>query len=583
MSNRLKKIFAIICLSVFFSTSVVPIALFSTPPQIAHAQGVESKSDWDFHTIFDYLRKSVLNHLATLFAKQILHQLTAEVVNWINSGFKGSPLFLSNPEGFFLDVADQTTGAFLDKSKGPLNGLCNGSNIDLTIVLGIGQGGDNKKRYTCTLGSIFNNVKNTTVNGKSLKSYLNGDFSQGGWNGFIQLTQYPQNNASGAYLQSHSNLLALIDDKKESYNKQLAQGHGFLSSETCTDVTTDDDGVVNVQKTSNYGGMYQTATTSTSYDPGSEPSGLKQGHNCTVTTPGSVIASKLTKNLDVPETELELANDVNSVISALMTQMVRQIMSAGLSSASGNPSSGQSSITNQIINDVTSKQKQADLQAGLTIDTTGVLSYKAAYDQAVSILQDSQTRYATARACFVNKASIVSSTNTTLTALENAFSKNEIAGIDLIVTSKLNTQLTNMLNSQADASSTLIQIQNTNNDVTDSQSLDALQAQIPAIEQGIKTSAQANANATINSKTTTQNGTTQTTYANSSTAGGTAASDLQTSQAAVTNYNTDAAQYQNECDNMEAYVVSFCPVSSVNTTDPYAICRTPTHTQVVKF
>jgi hypothetical protein len=70
------------------------------------------------------LKEFVLDGLLNVLVKQVIRQMTQSVVNWINSGFEGSPSFLQNPGAFFLDVADQVTGAFLAKYGGPLTALC---------------------------------------------------------------------------------------------------------------------------------------------------------------------------------------------------------------------------------------------------------------------------------------------------------------------------------------------------------------------------------------------------------------------------------------------------------------------------
>src|SRR4051812_41899594 len=79
-----------------------------------------------------------LDRLASCAAKELLHQMTVATINWINSGFNGSPAFLTNPEGFFLDAADQFTGSFLS-DNGPLQNLCSPWSVDIRLALAFGQ------------------------------------------------------------------------------------------------------------------------------------------------------------------------------------------------------------------------------------------------------------------------------------------------------------------------------------------------------------------------------------------------------------------------------------------------------------
>ena len=102
-------------------------------------------------------KEFVLDGLAVALTKQIIRQLTASIVNWINSGFEGSPSFISDPGSFFLDVADQVTGAFLAKVGGPLTQLCSPFSIDIRLALAFKYRPNIPKRYTCTLNTIIKN------------------------------------------------------------------------------------------------------------------------------------------------------------------------------------------------------------------------------------------------------------------------------------------------------------------------------------------------------------------------------------------------------------------------------------------
>lgn len=356
-----------------------------------------------------HLKDFVLDKLATLVAKQILHQMTMSVVNWINSGFKGSPAFLTNPEGFFLDVADQVTGAFL-ATNGPLSALCSPFNIDIRLSLALGQSQLTDQRYECTLGKIIQAQKNgpsITVNGQTVRSsngtmsgFLAGDFNQGGWPAFIALTTVPQNNPYGAMIQAQSDLYAKIGQKQNTIHADLQMGSGFMSWQSCKDIATavtEDEIAQGDEMAAN--------------DPGITAKGNKDGsityQSCETQTPGSVIAGTLQTNLNVPVVELELANDINAVINALVTQMISTMLNTGLRSLSGGSSTGGASYTQQVINDANStKASQGNLsymQEAITPAIDGVSSYKYTYEQAVSAITDTKNRYLAAKACFTSK------------------------------------------------------------------------------------------------------------------------------------------------------------------------------------
>jgi hypothetical protein len=158
-----------------------------------------------FNAYSDNLKEFVLDGIAGMFAKQIVRQITQSVVNWINSGFEGSPSFVTNPSSFFLDLADQETGRFLAKYGGPLTNLCTPFSIDLRIALAFKYHPYSGQRYACTLGTIISNTTNAVKN-SSINGFTAGDFRQGGWPAFVSLTTEPQNNVYGAWIQADTEL-----------------------------------------------------------------------------------------------------------------------------------------------------------------------------------------------------------------------------------------------------------------------------------------------------------------------------------------------------------------------------------------
>ena len=55
----------------------------------------------------------VLDPLAVRIARTILKRMTASIVQWINSGYQGSPSYLTNPNKFFADIAKEETNIFI--------------------------------------------------------------------------------------------------------------------------------------------------------------------------------------------------------------------------------------------------------------------------------------------------------------------------------------------------------------------------------------------------------------------------------------------------------------------------------------
>ena len=368
--------------------------------------------------------------IAWSLAHTVLHALAGSVVDWINSGFQGSPAFLTNPEGYFMNLGDQITGAFIANNGALSKLVCSPFSVDIRLALALGQTNDKTVPYTCTLGSIINKVKNLpnsiTVNGQSIGGFMGGDFSQGGWPAFIAIGE-PNNNETGLYLQAHSDLLEQIGAKQGQVQQQLLQGNGFLSWQSCNAVaannlTTATNPTANPSffgATSD--GSGGSVTTSVAAN------GSLQYQDCRTETPGSVISGALNKELGAPTDELNMTNDINQIVNALFSQLLIKTLSGGLFSASQSQSSSGSnlqSITDQLENDQQSQENQANSsvlqgQVANQIQPAADAAQQAATyrGQIVSDLTAEQGMYQALGPCDVNEtdAEAIASTTDTLT------------------------------------------------------------------------------------------------------------------------------------------------------------------------
>src|SRR3989344_1096611 len=188
---------------------VVIIILSFLTPEKAQAQYVD---------VVQLPKEFALDTIAVIIAKIKLKKLTAQTVNWINSGFKGNPGYVSNPGQFFLDIGDSTASKFLSDTQ--LNKLCSPfkAQVRLALVKNYIQEDDN---FSCTLSTLKDNYDAFT-----------NDFSVGGWDGWFEMTQTSGGNPYSVYLSAQNKLLKDIGDKKEKKEKELSQNSGFLSYKT---------------------------------------------------------------------------------------------------------------------------------------------------------------------------------------------------------------------------------------------------------------------------------------------------------------------------------------------------------------
>ncbi len=446
------------------------------------------------------VKNYVLDGLAWSVAKIMLQQVTASVVNWINTGFQGSPAFLTNPGAFFADTADQITGAFI-ANTGALSQLCSPFSIDIRLGLAL-SGGVNNKRYACTLNTLIQNVQKSTVtvngqvtsNGQtvasggvkangagqsSINGFMNGDFSQGGWPAFTAMTTQPQNNFYGAYLQAESDLRQQIANKQNSIRLDLQMGRGFMSWQKCSNINSDQDlealnqAGFNLSGTDYYSGASNSLTESV--DP---ETGETFYRNCETETPGSVIAGSIDKSLGIPQDTLNIAGSINQIVGALFAQLVSKVLSGGLHASSNYSSSGSATagVATQLLQQNQGDQlsgTKSQLSSSLSQYTGNAAQYVSLRQQAVSTLTASKSAYQQAVACFEGKTSISSSASATVRDIETRYAQNEIASINAAM-AKVDAAIAPYQSKLNDANAGSSQVSNLQNEINSAQTTDQI-------------------------------------------------------------------------------------------------------------
>ncbi|MEX0930994.1 MAG: hypothetical protein WDZ68_01735, partial [Candidatus Paceibacterota bacterium] len=166
------------------------------------------------------LKEFTLDGIARNVAQTALNQVTADMINWVNSGFNGSPAFVQNLGEFLLNIADRTAGEFI---TGPeLERLCEPVRLSVRTALLKQYSEEGRSSYTpqCTLEEIP---------GVDTAAFMAGDFSSGGWYAFFELTVGSNNDPIKAYLDGQSKLYAKTTDAKNIQQQELQWADGFLS------------------------------------------------------------------------------------------------------------------------------------------------------------------------------------------------------------------------------------------------------------------------------------------------------------------------------------------------------------------
>lgn len=245
--------------------------------------------------------KNFMDCLARTIARAAIQQLTNSVVNWINSGFNGSPSFVTNYQQFFENVADQAAGSFIQNYTN-FAPFCTPFRNQIRIALAQSYARRNAGAPSCTLSSLLGTNTQTLFGGK-----------YNGWGNLLSFTTVPSNNPYGAYMSAQVQLQGTIANATGLANRNLTPS-GFLNYQEPYDCTVVDTGDFNSK---------------------GEPITSKPQCKYRTTTPGSVIEASLNKTLGTSIDSLNLAKSFDEIISALITQLMSRALYGGLSNLSG--------------------------------------------------------------------------------------------------------------------------------------------------------------------------------------------------------------------------------------------------------
>lgn len=224
-------------------------------------------------------KECIVDSLMWMLKEVVISSLTGSVIEWINSGFEGWPTFITDPKGFFTDLADIIAGEFI--TAGGLEFLCSPFQLDIQIALILkyftpDRGADGI--LSCRFTDIVNNVED----------FLSGSFEDGGWPAFFNVALTMQNSAQGSFFYSDAAVKARIYSAQGQISQELEWGKGFLSIKCDVDD-----------------------------DPATPDE---------ICTPGTWIENQLNDYTNSSLERLEVADEIDEVLGALLQYLVREIM-----------------------------------------------------------------------------------------------------------------------------------------------------------------------------------------------------------------------------------------------------------------
>lgn len=205
-------------------------------------------------------------------ANSLIESITTDTINWINGGFQGNPVFIDDPAGYFANIADVQAGQFLNELSGGF--LC--SPIQDIVRVNLAQS------YNSQI-SPYGNQAQCTFTGVSgsLEQFMGGETF--GWDDWMSYTQNPYNNPMGSTMFGQIELDRRISQSLGIESTLLDWGAGFFS--------------------------------------------VKDKETGRISSPGSLIEGQVNQRLFSGQKRLEIADEFNEVMNALVNQIIKTAIS----------------------------------------------------------------------------------------------------------------------------------------------------------------------------------------------------------------------------------------------------------------
>lgn len=291
----------------------------------------------------DHVKDYVLDTLVWQVGNIAIQSMTKSLVNWINSGFQGSPAFVTDLRGNLRGVGDAVARQFFTELA--MQDIATTPFQDKVLdAVRLGY-------YLHTSPESYYTKNPYTLNQVSAndKAFLNGDFSQGGFNAWFATVMNPQNNPYGAQMALNSTLTNIVGGATGDRQQEISWNRGFLSwrGECKATVGGNAAAVAGATGTNEFG-MNMTELQA---NGAVELSGEDPCVSYEVETPGSVIMEQLNTQLGSGVNRLVSADEFNEIVGALLNQLVLQVVGGGsgggLSGVSKPSSGGGSSYLTQ--------------------------------------------------------------------------------------------------------------------------------------------------------------------------------------------------------------------------------------------
>ncbi|MEI8270373.1 MAG: hypothetical protein WCG45_03305, partial [bacterium] len=254
------------------------------------------------------------NAIGKAIAKILINKSTDSIINWINTGDAGGPLFVQDPGAFFRSIAEDQTLGFGAEIRDPE--LYPFAKDFMKI-----QADSFKSKFANNAQYSLDTMIRDSNPNYSAETF-SSDFSQGGWAAWDAMTQNPANNPLGFSIAASNELAKRIEKETSLAQGSLQMGSGFLGVQQCADpkgVTKSQDKLGREERSASPMGPYQNPICKSWVD----------------VTPGKLIGDELVSAVQKKDNALldvQTLNDaMGAILDSVLAKFTNNLQIAGVS------------------------------------------------------------------------------------------------------------------------------------------------------------------------------------------------------------------------------------------------------------
>lgn len=349
----------------------------------------------------------ILDGVGWMAAKTVVNSLTQSIVNWINSGFQGSPAFATDLNRNLGNLADGIAEDFL---QGLDQVVINNTGFSIRAPFQDQIARALREEFYRTTSSYGINLRYPTSDC--------GGSTRFTFSSFNCRSQDAANNPFGMYMIARNELFKQLDRGAQTRIQELGWGKGFLSwrgscgkfgvpsGTPSASASTTPTGTGALGHEGSHTSLSQAETTS----------------SCPIRTPGAIIESTLGITATSPLRQLELADNINEIVGALVSQLVNQILGGtGLSGLSQPSSGGGASYLDQATGPAASLS--GGFAQNISDTRTKVTSYQAGWQRIRDAANTARQACANNSAKAAEADTVLTTANARLTEATSALTK----------------------------------------------------------------------------------------------------------------------------------------------------------------